>query len=179
MAAFRIPWYRILSRRQRPPLFWILALLALAFWLFDGGLSSFWRAQKDCQIDSIYDGDTLRATCGRKEVKVRFYCIDAPEMGQRPWGRESRDHLRRLTPNRVRLVEHETDRYGRIVGEVFDGDKSLNLAQVESGQAAVYPQYCDDSRFFKAEKRAKEGRLGIWEKRGLHQRPWEWRQRNH
>ena len=50
-----------------------------------------------------------------------------------------------------------------------------NPALVEAGQAAVYPRYCDDSRYVEAQKRAQAARRGIWAKRGEHQTPWTWR----
>ncbi|EXJ13573.1 thermonuclease family protein [Imhoffiella purpurea] len=160
-------------------MFWIVAGLGIAFpWLLGDGFQFFLRPVSECTISSIYDGDTLRATCGgNKKVKVRLYCIDTPEMGQKPWGTESRDYLRRIAPKTVRLVEHDRDRYGRIVGEVFDGDTSLNLAMVEAGRAAVYPKYCSEARFFAAQGRARAVKRGIWAHPGDQQRPWEWRQR--
>ncbi|MBK1732764.1 thermonuclease family protein [Thiococcus pfennigii] len=177
MIRFRIPWHRLLPRHQRIPLFWILAGLGLAApWLL-GGWLPLGPPATQCAVASIYDGDTLRAECGGEKIKVRLYCIDAPEMAQAPWGRESRDHLRRITPKTVRLVEHDRDRYGRTVGEVYDGETSLNLALVAAGQAAVYPQYCADRRYYAAEREARRAGLGIWERDGAWQRPWEWRRR--
>lgn len=128
-----------------------------------------------CTLTKIHDGDTANATCRGKPVKIRLYCIDAPEISQKPWGHKSRDYLREMTPQRFTLRQHEKDRYGRTVGELFYGSRSLNLAMVMAGQAAVYPQYCDESRFFAAQKSAKAARRGIWAKPGLHQRPWEYR----
>ncbi|TCT17978.1 thermonuclease family protein [Thiobaca trueperi] len=97
-------------------------------------------------------------------------------MGQRPWGQESRDYLRRIIPQQINLREHDRDRYGRIVGEVFGhAGQSLNLALVEAGQAAVYPRYCRESRYFEAQERARAARRGIWEQDGEHQTPWTWR----
>lgn len=175
-----IPWHRLLPAHQRLALFWILAGLGLAApWLGHGGNPWFPSVPpgRACQVDSVHDGDTLRATCDGRAVKVRLYCIDAPELAQRPWGQESRTYLRQLLPQPISLREHDTDRYGRIVGEVFGhAGKSLNLALVEAGQAAVYPRYCKESRFFDAEKRAKADRRGIWEKEGEQQRPWDYRQ---
>ncbi len=90
---------------------------------------------ENCAVRSIYDGDTMTVSCAGR-MKVRLYCIDAPEMGQKPWGRQSRDYLREITPPEVRLVAHGHDRYGRTVAEVFAGAKNLNLEQVRAGRAA-------------------------------------------
>ena len=181
---FRIPWHRLLPRHRRIVAFRILAglgLVGLGFatpWLWGGGFSGLLTGAdgRPCTLNSIHDGDTARATCPEGQVKIRLYCIDAPEIAQRPWGSESRDHLRRIAPQTVSLIAHDKDRYGRIVGEVFGhAGQSLNLALVEAGRAAVYPADCKEPRFFAAQDRAKSAQRGIWEKPGDQQRPWEWR----
>jgi micrococcal nuclease len=134
--------------------------------------------ERQCTVKSIHDGDTIRVTCDGRHAKVRFYCIDAPELAQRPWGIESRDRLRAIAPRTVRVVEHDRDRYGRIVGEVFAGERSLNLELVSDGYAAVYAHYCREGRYYAAERHAKAAELGIWAKPGEQQRPWEWRHRH-
>jgi endonuclease YncB( thermonuclease family) len=166
---------------HRLALFWGLAVLGLIGpWLLAeidiGDWTNPNAAGRACSVASIHDGDTLRAVCDDERLQVRLYCIDAPELSQAPWGRESRDHLRRLTPGEVAIRIHETDRYGRRVGEILSADgTNLNLAMVSAGQAAVYPRYCRDPRFFAAEREARSGGLGIWSSTGDHQRPWDHR----
>jgi endonuclease YncB( thermonuclease family) len=104
-------------------------------------------------------------------------------MAQEPWGGRSREHLRSVTPRRVILIPKSTrygfkDRFGRTVGEVLAQDESrrnLNIAQVFSGSAAVYPRYCRDDRYFWTEQVARSAKSGIWASRGLHQTPWRTR----
>lgn len=106
--------------------------------------------------------------------RFRFYCIDAPELAQRPWGIESRDHLRAITPRRVILISKDKDRYGRTVGEILADDPArehLNLAQVASGNAAVYPKYCSDRSYYATERQARRARLGVWERPGKQRTP--------
>lgn len=165
------------TRHRRLSLYWTAAIIGLLLpWL-----SSFSTdAHLSCTVNSIYDGDTMRLTCEGKRIKVRLYCIDAPELSQRPWGKESRDYLRAITPDQVTVIARAKDRYGRTVGEVITADEdqeNLNLAMVRSGQAAVYPKYCNDRPYFQAEAEAKKLQSGIWEKPGTHQRSWEWRRR--
>ncbi|MEA3642432.1 MAG: thermonuclease family protein [Lamprobacter sp.] len=126
-----------------------------------------------------HPGSTLSATCSGLKLKVRLYCIDTPEMQQRPWGTESGDYLRRITPRVVSLRIHDTDRYGRKVAEVIDPTSGtvLNRAMVEAGQAAVYQRYCPDPSDRQAEAGAKAARIGIWSQPGDHQRPRDWRNR--
>lgn len=181
MTRHTIPWHRLLPRHHRLLVFWALAGIGIAApWLLNGlDLSWLQRTTEStgCTVAKIHDGDTLRAECGSEELKVRLYCIDTPEMQQKPWGRESRDYLRRITPKVVTLKVHDTDRYGRQVAEVIDPTtgEALNLTMVRAGQAAVYPRYCSESRFFTAQNAAKTQRLGIWRQPGNHQRPWDWR----
>lgn len=178
---FRIPWYRLLPRHQRLTLFWVLAGLGIAApWAIwgNGGLPWFPSVQPGtaCRVDSVHDGDTLRATCDGRAVKIRLYCIDAPELEQRPWGPESRTYLRQILPQQIGVRERDTDRYGRLVAEVYGHAGTLvNLALVERGIAAVYPRYCRDARYHEAQERARVEKLGIWEKPGDHQQPWEYR----
>jgi endonuclease YncB( thermonuclease family) len=110
---------------------------------------------------------------------VRLYCIDGPELDQRSWGREARDHLRAVTPGTVQVVPRRTqygtrDRHGRLVAEVFTGadGRSLNLEMVGSGQAAVHSRYCNEVRYFREEDVARKAGAGIWGRAGDQQRPW-------
>lgn len=130
-----------------------------------------------CRVLYIGDGDSMRVDCGSGPLELRLHCIDAPELGQGRWGWASRDELRRIAPDDVRLKVIETDRYGRQVALVNAprGERSLNLSLVQTGHAAVYRRYCRDRRFYAAEEEARLERLGIWSQEGSHQRPWDYR----
>lgn len=111
-------------------------------------------------VTRVSDGDTIRVEIDGKEKRIRLACIDAPEMGQAPFGRASRDRLRQLTPvgSTVRLRTLTRDRYGRIVAEVFHQGKNVNLELVKEGEAVVYRQYlqgCDRNAYLPAELEAK------------------------
>lgn len=130
---------------------------------------------------SVGDGDTLRVRLGAERRTVRLACIDAPELSQRPQGPRARERLRQLAPGgaQVRLAVKATDRYGRLVAEVFT-TANLNLALVEQGAVFVYPQYlkqCDGPAYRAAERRASRRRLGVWRQEGGIARPWLVRQR--
>ncbi|OQW91381.1 MAG: hypothetical protein BWK79_17015 [Beggiatoa sp. IS2] len=131
----------------------------------------------ECEVLNVYDGDTITVKCPGQadKTKVRFYCIDTPEMKQQPWGEQSRDYLRSIIGKTVHVVEINKDRYGRTVGEVYSGNVNLNLAQVEAGKAAVYDAYCKKPEYKIAEEQAKKAKKGIWSTSGLHQTPWKWR----
>ena len=144
----------------------------------NGSANNFPTTHAECEVLNIYDGDTMTLQCpGETEkTKVRLYCIDTPEMKQEPWGTQARDYLRSITENTVKLVSLDVDRYGRIVGEVYNDNVSLNLAQVKARQAAVYDAFCEDSEYKEAEKEARDAKFGIWSEQGLQQTPWKWRE---
>ena len=128
---------------------------------------------------SIGDGDTIRVRMDGKPITVRLACIDAPETAQRPYGQQARSYLQQRLPvgSAVRLDEKTTDRYGRLVAEVFSG-VNINLAMVEDGQAFAYRQYlgdCNAREYLDAEYRASRRRYAVWQVAGGITRPWEFR----
>ncbi len=141
---------------------------------------SFGSTGRLCTLNRVVDGDSLQLVCAGETREVRLYCIDAPETAQRPWGKRALANLRKIATREVEMREIETDRFGRTVAEVYTSGEprlSLNVEQVRLGQAAVYPRYCEESRFFRAERTARDASLGIWASPGAHQTPWDFRQR--
>lgn len=145
-----------------------------------GLLSTCGLHAESCRVDHCHDGDTCTLECAGERVKVRLYCIDAPELLQAPWGEQSRDHLRgRIPPAAsVDLVSVTRDKYGRTVGVLLFDGMNVNLNQVQSGWAAAYPKYCADPVYYQAQADAQAQRRGIWQVEGEQQRPWDWRGRN-
>lgn len=73
------------------------------------------------QVLSVHDGDTMKVSRGGTQLRIRFACIDAPELSQ-PGGIESRDNLRQLIAkanNQAQLMILDNDHYGRKVAEAF------------------------------------------------------------
>lgn len=131
------------------------------------------------EVLNVHDGDTIRVRQGQLVERVRFACIDAPELAQ-PLGKESRDFLKSLivqNGDRVTLKIVDTDRYGRKVAEVFSGGKFLQSEQVKGGMAYVYDRYlnnCPDAAAVKqAQDLAKQNRVGVWS--GNYTKPWDYR----
>ncbi len=171
-------------RQQKYPLLAIIIILVLSLLTskYNWGQNEFMSASAEgaCAVIKIYDGDTMTLQCHGmvKKTKVRLYCIDTPEIKQKPWGIQARNHLRSIVGQTVQLVKIDQDRYGRTVGEVYSDNVNLNLTQVKAGQAAVYNTYCRKPEYKVAEQQAKKAKLGIWSRRGLHQKPWQWRKQN-
>ncbi|MBN1676622.1 MAG: thermonuclease family protein [Kiritimatiellae bacterium] len=92
---------------------------------------------------------------------VRLAGIDAPELTQ-PFGPEAKTVLTASTLGRIVRLEYEgTDRYGRILGDVFTGDIWVNLQLVRDGLAWRYPR-CKATRIRRAEQNARRAGLGLW-----------------
>ena len=58
-------------------------------WLRGGAASSQCRPSQG-RVNSISDGDIPRANWDGEQVWTRLHCIDAPELGQRPWSQQTR-----------------------------------------------------------------------------------------
>ncbi len=131
-----------------------------------------------CAVESVYDGDTIWVSCNGKREKIRLFCIDAPEMQQKPWGEQSRDHLRGLLGPTVGVERLDTDRYGRTVAKLWTGDDDTTLRMVRDGWAVVYEKYCPrytEGSYYDWTEHASSARVGVWSEDGLQSEPWTWR----
>ena len=66
--------------------FLYIALTVIAVFLFYQGLQKIGSSQGNlgCTVikGSVFDGDTLRANCQEEKLRIRFACVDAPEIKQ-------------------------------------------------------------------------------------------------
>jgi micrococcal nuclease len=137
-------------------------------------------------IKRISDGDTLVASdSGGKDIKVRFACVDAPEIAhtnaeknskaagmknQFKWGNQALQRTQQLVKeggNRVVLTVTDTDHYGRQVSEVrLPNGTFVQEVLTREGLAMVYRPYlknCPSASILeKAEAEAKKSRRGVW-----------------
>jgi endonuclease YncB( thermonuclease family) len=130
-----------------------------------------------CLVVAITDGDTVKVRCDEQpQQRVRLAEIDTPEKAQ-PFGAKAKQALSDLAyMKKVRMEVETTDRYGRLVAHLYDGDTHINAVLVEQGMAWCYRQYLKRDWCLPAEKRAKEAKRGLW----LDAEPvppWEWRRR--
>lgn len=161
--------------RQRFP------ALILALFVVPATAMSVEEGEMECSVSEVVTGDTMRVQCAEGELKLRLYCIDAPEIGQHPWDEQSRTHLQGLAGETVVVHEFviprsdQRVRRERVIAEVFRDGVSLNLEMVTAGQAAIHPRWCKEQRFLDAEAIARVEARGIWSEIGLQQTPWEFR----
>lgn len=119
--------------------------------------------------------------------------IDAPEIshqkqaGQEPWGRAAKQFAQSLVGGKnVRLEieeKDERDKYQRLLAYVFIDQTFVNQEMVRAGKAFFYPSSFRGAytrELEKAEEEAREKGLGVWDKKkGLKERPSDFRQRTH
>jgi len=143
-------------------------------------------APNNYAVKRVSDGDTLVATdAAGKDIKVRFACIDAPEIAhtnaeknskkaadknQFKWGNQAEQRMQQLVKQgggRVVLTVTDTDRYGRQVSEVrLPNGRFAQEVLTREGLAMVYRPYLKNcpsaSLVQQAEAEAKKNRRGIW-----------------
>lgn len=128
-------------------------------------------------VVGVTDGDTIKIlTYANQQLKIRLADIDTPERGQ-SYGKKAKQALSdKIYRQDVTIETNKTDRYGRIIGRVYMGERDINAEMVTEGMAWVYRKYSEDSWLLELERRAREQGKGLW---GLQadQRvpPWEWR----
>jgi endonuclease YncB( thermonuclease family) len=132
------------------------------------------------KVVGLGDGDTLSVLREGKAVKIRLHGIDTPESKQ-PFGTRARQYTGELAFNQlVTVLVRDTDRYGRIVGEVVLPDgRNLGQELVRAGYAWWYKQYAPKETVLQQlEADARAEQRGLWA--DPHPiAPWEWRKTAH
>ena len=135
----------------------------------------------EAEVVAVMDGDTIKVlTSDKKEIKIRFEHIDAPEKKQ-PFGQVCKQMLSDMIFGKTVYVRSQKrpDRYGRMIAEVFmceASKESVNMALVRQGCAWHYKAFSKDSTYAEAERIARESRAGLWKDESPIA-PWNWRKR--
>lgn len=135
-------------------------------------------------VKEVHDGDTVSVIINQKKEKVRLIGIDAPEIGQKPWGVEAKKYLETILSSsgwkvRLEFDIDKRDKYGRILAYLWTTrGEMVNLLMLKKGYAllSTFPpnvKYVNDLRT--AQREAKDGGFGIWGEKGLKERPGDYR----
>ena len=147
----------------------LLALIILSSYLFSLELIG--------KVVKVSDGDTVTIlTSDKTQHKIRLNDIDAPEKKQ-AFGNKSKDNLAKYIAGKTVTVEYQKkDKYKRVLGTIYYNNTDINLQQVKDGYAWVYKKYSNNQTYHKAEKLARDKRVGLWiDKNPLE--PWEFRKK--
>ena len=86
----------------------------------------------------VIDGDTIDCSNGTEVKRVRLRGIDAPEAKQ-PFGTAAKMNLaKRLEKRAVTVVWRKTEKYGRLLGDVYAGELHINEDLIHAGLAWRY-----------------------------------------
>ena len=88
----------------------------------------------------VTDGDSFQVQYESGETdKVRLLNIDSPERAQR-YGTDAKDNLDGLLQHEgvIAIYATERDQYGRLLANVYVGDRWINENQVRDGMAYTY-----------------------------------------
>lgn len=128
-----------------------------------------------------YDGDTIDVKMDRKTERIRFLCIDTPEIdhtdspshpGDQPYGGDAKAYIEKEI-GQAKHIQLELgvnggtgERYGRLLAYVYIDGKMLNELLLENGLAMVRyvipPNTKYANEFYEIEKKAKEKKLSVW-----------------
>jgi len=124
------------------------------------------RATTPCRVTRVTDGDSIECSpAGR----VRMLGIDAPELSQKPFGKQSGSALAALAPvgSTVQLEQdvQARDRNGRLLAYVWRDGRLVNWEMVRAGWVVTLTyapnvQYVDQLR--SAARAAQRDSLGLW-----------------
>ena len=128
------------------------------------------------KVVGVHDADTITILdASNTQHKIRLEGIDAPERGQ-AFGVKATDALKAaLGGEPVRVVVSNKDRYGRVLGTVYSGDRNLNAWLIANGWAWHYKAYSNDARLAELEKAARAAKLGLWADSSPPIAPWDFR----
>jgi len=87
------------------------------------------------KVVKIADGDTITVLLDKTQHKIRLEGIDAPERKQ-AFGTKARQALAdKVFGGTVRVEWKKRDRYKRIIGRVYLGDRDISQEMVKDGWA--------------------------------------------
>jgi endonuclease YncB( thermonuclease family) len=130
-------------------------------------------ASESVSIAKVVDGDTVHLTDGRK---VRLIGVNTPELFSKPRAEEGALQAKRLLQTWIQELgslqlyfgREPKDRYGRVLGYLYDGTQTLSQRLIQEGLGwaiSVPPNDRLADCLFSAEKRPRSLGKGVWSKR--------------
>ena len=102
-------------------------------------------------VVKVVDGDTVDVDIDLgfgmvyKKQRVRMLGIDTPEsrtrdLTEKKFGKASKKHLKKLLEEAesITLISHDKGKFGRILGELFINDISINQKMIDDHHAVDY-----------------------------------------
>ena len=155
----------------------IFGLVFLSFILFLPGCEDHRLNFIEAHKVTVIDGDTILLN---NKTWIRLSGLDAPELGQEPFGIEARDRMEALIKSDLPLIcfLNGKDTYFRFLAECVTNSQGLNVNSwlVVEGLALVNPHYPSPYKY--EQTIARQLHLGVWNLTNpLQEAPWEIRRR--
>ena len=132
------------------------------------------------KVIGVKDGDTIEVLVAQEPLTVRLARVDCPEKKQAFGSVAKKVTSDKIYGEVVSLQSVKKDRYGRMIGDVYYGDKltaHLNRELVEEGICWWYEKYDPKNiAFKKLEASARDSKKGLWIDKDPTP-PWEFRHR--
>lgn len=163
----------------------IATVLATCFLCSNKALAE--QSFPEARVIQVNDGDTVTLIMSGKKYRTRLIGIDAPEMGQKPWGGRAKEQLSKIMKQSGWTVFVETDvvpydKYGRLLAYLWTKENELiNERMLLEGYAVLFtiqPNSKHMERFIRAQRTARQEHSGIWGPDGLQERPLDYKKRH-
>jgi len=165
----------------------VFVILSVVFFSLFPDVSLAGAVPREAQVIKVNDGDTVTIRLDSASYRTRLIGMDAPEMGQRPWGRRAKEHLIGIIRDSGWMVFIETDivkhdKYHRLLAYLWTGQHELiNELMVRDGYAVLFTvspnvKYVD--RLVQAQRSARNAMRGIWGPEGLRESPYAYRKKH-
>lgn len=129
----------------------------------------------EAKVTAIKDGDTFKVFADGKETTIRLAHIDCPEKRQ-PFSNNAKQLASDLCFGKtVKVVsDGTTDRYKRLIAEIYVGKQCVNQQLVQEGMAWHYKKYSKSILYANLEVLARKDKVGLWaDKEPI--APWDYR----
>lgn len=129
------------------------------------------------RVVAIKDGDTYNIMYDGKARSIRLAHIDCPEKSQ-PFGKKAKQFASDICFGQIAKVvgDGKTDRYKRLIAEVYVNNICINKELVKNGLAWHFIKYSDNEQYAELEKQARLNKLGLWADQEPIA-PWDWRKK--
>jgi len=146
--------------------------IAILLLFLQSGMSQF-----TAKVIGVTDGDTIVVLDeNNKQTKIRLEGIDCPESGQ-DFGSRAKQATVELCFQKTVIVEQTgTDRYNRMLANVYVNGICVNKELLRLGMAWHYKQYNKNEELAKIEQEARVAKVGLWSTQDPIP-PWEWRRK--
>ena len=126
----------------------------------------------------MHDGDSVTVLRNNKQIKIRVWGIDTPELGQ-AFGKSAKKAASELLYDKdISFNVGDTDRYGRTISKItLPNGNDYGAVMIASGLAWHYVQYAKNEDFYaQLQSMAKRLRQGLWAD-AEPTAPWDWRKK--